>query len=420
MQLSLTPMSTRITRLNIRKVFTGRGDLTVEVEVQLEGGWGRAIAPAGASRGKHEVKYFPDEGVDAAIDVFKRWVEPGLVGIDATNQAAVDRKLEEIDGTWDFSRIGGAVAVATSMANVVAVANAKGLWPYQVIGGVLANTLPYPLGNTIGGGKHSRGLGPDYQEFLVLPYGAPDIYTAIHANMEVHREVGKILAKEDPTFAGGKNDEGAWTAKISTEKALEVLSTAVKSVSGRLGIEIGIGIDVASSSMWNGKAYVYTNEGKELSPREHFERIRSIIERYNLIYVEDPFHEEDFQSFAELTELFKDRLIVGDDLFTTNPSRLMIGIRERAANAVLIKVDQIGTITRAYETVKLALSSGYRIIVSHRSGDTESGLLAHIAVGFNAPIIKTGIMGGERVAKANELLRIWDHLGGAAKMAKVK
>jgi len=413
-------MDTRISRLGIRRVFTGRGDLTVEVEVYLEGSWGRAIAPAGASRGRHEVKYFPDEGVEAAIDAFNRWVEPSLIGMDASNQVAVDKKLEEVDGTWDFSKIGGAVAVATSMANVVAVANAKGLWPYQVIGGSLANTIPYPLGNTIGGGKHSRGLGPDYQEFLVLPYGAPDIYTAIYANMEVHREVGRLLAKEDPTFAGGKNDEGAWTAKISTDKALEVLTEAVKSVSKRLGIEIGIGIDAAASNMWNGKAYVYANEGRELGPREHFERIKSIIERYNLIYVEDPFHEEDFQSFAELTALFRDRLIVGDDLFTTNPDRLTIGIREKAANAILVKVDQIGTVTRTHETVKLALSNNYRIVVSHRSGDTESGLLAHIAVGFGSPIIKTGIMGGERVAKANELLRIWDHLGGAAKMAKIK
>jgi len=413
-------MDTRISRLGIRRVFTGRGDLTVEVEVYLEGSWGRAIAPAGASRGRHEVKYFPDEGIEAAIDAFNRWVEPSLIGMDASNQVAVDKKLEEVDGTWDFSKIGGAVAVATSMANVVAVANAKGLWPYQVIGGSLANTIPYPLGNTIGGGKHSRGLGPDYQEFLVLPYGAPDIYTAIYANMEVHREVGRLLAKEDPTFAGGKNDEGAWTAKISTDKALEVLTEAVKSVSKRLGIEIGIGIDAAASNMWNGKAYVYANEGRELGPREHFERIKSIIERYNLIYVEDPFHEEDFQSFAELTALFRDRLIVGDDLFTTNPDRLTIGIREKAANAILVKVDQIGTVTRTHETVKLALSNNYRIVVSHRSGDTESGLLAHIAVGFGSPIIKTGIMGGERVAKANELLRIWDHLGGAAKMAKIK
>jgi enolase (EC 4.2.1.11) len=361
-------MDTRISRLGIRRVFTGRGDLTVEVEVYLEGSWGRAIAPAGASRGRHEVKYFPDEGIEAAIDAFNRWVEPSLIGMDASNQVAVDKKLEEVDGTWDFSKIGGAVAVATSMANVVAVANAKGLWPYQVIGGSLANTIPYPLGNTIGGGKHSRGLGPDYQEFLVLPYGAPDIYTAIYANMEVHREAGKLLAKEDPTFAGGRNDEGAWTAKISTDKALGVLTEAVKSVSKRLGIEIGIGIDAAASSMWNGKAYVYANEGRELGPREHFERIKSIIEKYNLIYVEDPFHEEDFQSFAELTALFRDRLIVGDDLFTTNPDRLTIGIREKAANAILVKVDQIGTVTRAHETVKLALNNNYRIVVSHSPG----------------------------------------------------
>ncbi len=413
-------MRTEIKGASIRKVFTGRGDLTVEVELRLEGASGRAIAPAGASRGRHEVKYFPDEGVDASIDAFNRWVEPALIGVDAGNQWLVDGKLEEVDGTEDFSRIGGAVAVATSLAAPVAVANELGLQPFQVIGGTLANELPYPLGNVIGGGKHSRGLGPDFQEFLVLPYGARDIYTAVYANMEVHREVGKLLAKEDPTFAGGRNDEGAWTAKISTDKALKILTEAVKEVSGRLGIEVGIGIDAASSSMWNGKAYVYQNEGRELSPREHFERIRRLIEDYNLIYVEDPFHEEDFQSFAELTSLFKDRLIVGDDLFTTNAKRLEEGIRAGAANAVLVKVDQVGTLSRAMETVRLAKANGYRIVVSHRSGDTESGLLAHVAVGLNAPVIKAGVMGGERVAKANELLRIWSYLGKSARMAKLK
>jgi len=403
----------------IRKAFTGRGDPTVEVELILESGAiGTAIAPAGASKGKHEAQFLPTEGIDAAIDVYRRWVATELIGMNALSQGDIDSRLEEIDGTPNFSRIGGASAFATSLATAVASSNYLDIPLYRYLGGSFATAFPYPVSNVIGGGKHSRDLGPDFQEFLVIPYGAPDIYTAISTNLEIHREVGKELIKEDPTFAGGKNDEGAWTAKISTTKALDILSGIVKKKMGEKGFPIGIGIDAAPSGMWNGEKYVYRSEGKERTAREHIDFIKQLIEKYGIVYFEDPVHEEDFEGFAELRATFGDKcLIVGDDIFVTNSSRLRKGIERKAGNGIIIKVDQVGTLSRANETVKLAKENGYTIIVSHRSGDTEKELLAHIALGFQAPFIKTGIVGGERMAKLNELIRVWDLEGRAAHMA---
>ncbi len=408
---------TTIEDLNIRKIFNSRGEETVEVETYLTDGYGKAAAPAGASRGSHEVVYFPNDNVDLAISIFEKNVAPDLMGLDASIQGEVDTRLEEIDGTENFSRIGGAVSIATSMAVARAVANALEIPLYQHLGGANVRDLPYPLGNVIGGGKHSRGLGPDIQEFLVIPYGAQDIYTAIKANIEVHRAVFRELVKADPAFTGGRNDEGAWSARISTSTALDILSRAVKEVSGKLGFEIGIGVDMAASTLWNGEKYVYTNEGVSRASKEQIEFVKELIEKYGLVYVEDPFHEEDFQSFAELTDSVSDKcLVVGDDLFTTNPSRLSRGIKEGAANAIIIKPDQIGTLSRAWEAVRLAVSNGYVPVVSHRSGDTEYDTLAHIAVGFEAPIIKSGVLGGERITKLNELIRIQDYMGKAARM----
>jgi enolase len=408
---------TTIEDLGIRKVFNSRGEETVEVEVYLTDGFGKAAAPTGASRGSHEVVYFPNNDIDLAISMFEKNVAPDLMGLDASIQAEVDTRLEEIDGTENFSRIGGAVAVATSMAVARAAANALEIPLYQHLGGANVRDVPYPLGNVIGGGKHSRGLGPDIQEFLVLPYGAPDIYSALKANIEVHRSVFKELVKVDPTFTGGRNDEGAWSARISTNTALDILSRVVKEVSSKMGFEIGIGIDVAASNLWDGEKYVYANENVSRTPREQLEFVKGLIEKYNLVYVEDPFHEEDFTSFAELTDAVGDKcLVVGDDIFVTNAARLLRGIKEGAGNGIIIKPDQVGTLSRAWDTVRLAVSNGYVTIVSHRSGDTEYDTLAHIAVGFGAPIIKSGVVGGERIAKLNELIRIWDYMGKVARM----
>ena len=404
----------------IRKIFTGRGDLTVEVEVATEDFVAKAAASAGASRGANEVLYFPDGGVDAAIAAFERLVAPEVVGLDVSEPYVVDGKLEEVDGTARFERIGGAVAIATSFASAEAGAASLGLPLFSFIGGAYARRLPLPLGNVIGGGKHSRGLGPDIQEFLAIPLNPPDIFTAIYTNVEIHKRALKGILKVDASFTGGKNDEGAWTPRISSRTALRILKEAAEEVSKEVGVEVGIGIDVAASSLWNGERYVYKNEGVERGPREQLEFMAKLIEEFDLVYVEDPFHEEDFQSFAELTDRFRDRLIVGDDLFVTNPDRIRHGGRLKAATGVIIKPDQIGTLLRAHTAVSTAREYGLKIVVSHRSGDTEYKTLAHVAVGFGAEVIKTGIMGGERTAKLNELIRIGEYLGRWGKISRIR
>lgn len=412
-------MST-IEDVTIRKIFTGRGDVTVEVEIYTEDVVARAAAPAGASRGAYEVAYFPEGGVDAAIAAFEKLAAPELVGLDVTEPYVVDGKLEEVDGTPRFERIGGAVAIATSFAAADAGAASLGIPLFSFIGGAYARRLPLPLGNVIGGGKHSRGLGPDIQEFLVVPLNPPDIYTAVYINAEIHKRALKHILKVDQTFTGGKNDEGAWTPRISSRTALKILKEVAGEVGREVGVEVGLGVDVAASSLWNGERYVYKNEGVERGPREQLDFVAKLIEEFDLVYVEDPFHEDDFQSFAELTDKFRDRLIVGDDLFVTNPERIRQGGRAKAATGVIIKPDQIGTLARAQQAVAVAREYGIRPVVSHRSGDTEYRILAHIAVGFGAEVIKTGIMGGERTAKLNELIRIGEYLGRWGLVSRIR
>ncbi|MFN3804130.1 MAG: enolase C-terminal domain-like protein [Pyrobaculum sp.] len=402
----------------IRKVFTGRGDVTVEVEISTEEVATRVAAPAGASRGAYEVAYFPEGGVDAAVAAFEKLVAPEVVGLEVTKAYVVDGKLEEIDGTPRFERIGGAVAIATSLAVTEAGAASLGIPLFSFIGGVFARRLPLPLGNIIGGGKHSRGLGPDIQEFLAIPLDPPDVYTAVFTNVEIHKKALKYILKTDHSFTGGKNDEGAWTPRISSHTALTILREVAKEVEKELGVRVGIGVDMAASSMWGGGRYVYRNEGVERGPREQLDFVSRLVEEFDLIYIEDPFHEDDFQLFAELADRFRERLVVGDDLFVTNPERIRQGGRLKAATGVIIKPDQIGTLLRAHQAVAAAREYGMVPIVSHRSGDTEYRTLAHIAVGFGAEVIKTGVMGGERTAKLNELIRVGEYLGRWATLPK--
>jgi len=417
----ITAEDTEIVDAWARKIFNSRGEETIEVEIYTGTGYGRASAPSGASVGAHEVVAFPEGGIDAALEAFENIVAPEIIGMDADDQEGVDRKLWELDGTGNFSRIGGATATATSFAVAKAAAATHGIPLFQHLGGAMACLLPYPLGNVLGGGKHSKGLGPDIQEILVIPLGADSMYEAVRANIVVHSRLPKVIRKYDPYFAGGRNDEGAWTSCLSNDKALEAVYEVCREVSRELGIEIRMGIDVAASSLWNpekGK-YIYIRDKVERSPREQLEYITSLVEKYDLVYVEDPFHEEDFNSFAELRDRVGDRCIVtGDDLFVTNSERLKRGIEVRAANGIIIKPNQVGTITRAYETITLAKEHGYIPIMSHRSGETESEVIAHLAVAFGCPIIKTGTVGGERIVKLNELIRVAEYLGKRAKMNK--
>jgi enolase len=414
-------MSTVIEDIIARKVFNTRGEETIEVDVITTSGFGRASAPAGESRGKAEVVYYPQGGVDQALKKVEEVIAPEIVGLNADFQEEIDRTLHEIDGSKDFRIIGGNTAFAISLANAEAAANSYGLFLFQYLGGQIANELPYPLGNTISGGKHAHGKSPDIQEFLALPYGAESFTEAACANAKIHKKVGAILKKKDKLFSGGKSDEGAWVAHIGDLDALEVLAKACEETSNELNFECGFGVDVAASSLWDEKekAYSYAREGKKRDSGEQLEFISEIIKKYHLVYVEDPFHERDYESFAELTKKIRNCLICGDDLFVTNSERLSRGIKTRAGNAVIIKVNQVGTLTDAWETIEMAKRNGYTPVMSHRSGDTCDWHIAHLAVAFRCPIIKTGVVEGTRIAKINELIRMEEFLGDRAKMAGI-
>ncbi|UCF45166.1 MAG: phosphopyruvate hydratase [Candidatus Bathyarchaeota archaeon] len=415
-------MSSIIEDLIARKIFNNRGEETIEVDVITTSGFGRASAPAGKSRGKAEVLYYPQGGVDQALKKIDDLIAPELTGLNSDFQEEIDNTLHEIDGTTNFNIIGGNTAFAISLANAEAAANSHGLLLFQFLGGSTANTLPYPLGNTISGGKHARGKAPDIQEYLALPNGAETFLEAATANAQIHKKIGNTLRKKDKLFSGGKSSEGAWIANIGDIDAFEVTSKACEEVGNELDFECGFGIDVAASSLWNEKEkkYIYESEGKKRDATEQLEFLLDLIEQYHLTYIEDPFHEENFESFAELTKKAKNCLICGDDLFTTNSERLNHGIALNAANAIIIKVNQIGTLTDASKTIENAQRHGYTTVMSHRSGDTCDWHIAHLAVAFKCPIIKTGVVEGARIAKINELVRIEHFLGNKAKMTDLK
>ena len=415
-------MSSIIEDLIARKIFNNRGEETIEVDVITTSGFGRASAPAGKSRGKAEVIYYPQGGVDQAIKKIDELIAPELAGLNADFQEEIDNTLHEIDGSTNFKNIGGNTAFAISLANAEAAANSHGLLLFQFIGGNAADTMPYPLGNCISGGLHARGKSPDIQEYLALPHGAETFLEAATANTQIHKKIGDALKKKSSSFNGGKSDEGAWIANIDTIDAFEVMAKACEEVGNEFDFECGFGIDVASSSFWNEKEekYIYENENKKRDTAEQLEFMLELIEKYHLSYVEDPFHEEDFESFADLTRKSKNCLICGDDLFTTSTERLNNGIKINAGNAIIIKVNQIGTLSDAVETIDAAQRHGYDPVVSHRSGDTCDWHIAHLAVAFKCPIIKTGVVEGARIAKINELIRIEHFLGNRAKMADLK
>ena len=415
-------MSSIIEDVIARKIFNNRGEETIEVDIITTSGFGRASAPAGKSRGKTEVIYYPQGGVDQALKKIDELIAPELAGLNSDFQEEIDSTLHEIDGTTNFKNIGGNTAFVVSLANAEAAANSHGLLLFQFLGGSTANTLPYPLGNTISGGQHARGKAPDIQEYLALPHGAETFLEAATANAQIHKKIGDALKKKSTLFNGGKSDEGAWIANIDDADAFEVIAKACEEVGNELDFECGFGIDVAASSLWKEKEekYAYENEGKKRDTAEQLEFLLDLIEKYHLAYVEDPFHEEDFESFAELTKKAKNCLICGDDLFTTSNERLSQGIKLNAANAIIIKVNQIGTLTDASETIETAQRHGYTTVMSHRSGDTCDWHIAHLAVAFKCPIIKTGIVEGARIAKINELVRIEHFLGNRAKMADLK
>ena len=411
-------MSTVIEDVTARKTYNSRGEETLEIDVTTVAGFGRASAPAGASRGKAEVISYPQGEVDQAIEKVADLIAPELIGRNADEQEEIDLLLHEIDGTTDFSNIGGNTAYAVSLATAEAAASSYGMPLFEYLAGYLANELPHPLGNVLGGGKHAYGKAPDIQEFLVLPIEVNSFYEAAKANTLVHKNVGSLLKNADKSFTGGRGDEGAWAPNIKSEEALEIMLKACEAVSEKLGVECRVGLDMAASSLWKTKekCYVYARDEVKRSPEEQLDFVLRLVEDYNLAYVEDPFHEEDFEGFAELTKKTEKCLVCGDDLFVTNMKRLNHGIKIGAANAVIIKTNQVGTLTDAWKTTEVAQKAQYITIMSHRSGETTDIHIAHLAIAFHCPIIKTGTIGGTRISKINELIRIEEMLGERAKM----
>ena len=407
--------------VTLRIILNSRGQKTIEADVITTEGFGRASAPAGASRGKAEAVPFPEGGIEEAMKRASDLVVPELIGMSAEEQKEIDDLLHELDGTENFGRIGGNTAYAISLAVADAAADSYVLPLFQYLGGSLATELPYPLGNILGGGKHVVGKAPDIQEFLVLPVGAQNFLEAAEANVLVHRKVGSILKKVDPTFTGGRGDEGAWAPNITNDEALESVANACEEASNEIGFKIRPALDVAASSFWDEKKkrYTYVRDDLKKDSCEQLEYMLSLIKKYDLAYVEDPFHEEDFKSFAQLTKKVRNCLICGDDLFVTNVERLSGGIENSAGNAIIVKVNQVGTLADAWRTTDMATKAGYVPVMSHRSGETTSYHIAHLAVAFRCPIIKTGVLGGERIAKLNELIRIEETLASSARISKL-
>ena len=396
---------TRITSVSLRRILDSRGNPTVEADVLTEsGGFGRAAAPSGASTGEFEaIELPPTEAIASA----REHAIPRLEGLFAGDQRSIDGALRAADGTEDFSAIGANSAVAISMAAAKAAADVLGAPLYQHLGGAFrGENFPTPLGNVVGGGEHAKEA-TYIQEFLAAPVGAPSVAEAVFANAAVHGAVADIL--DERGVPAAKGDEGAWAPPISDAEAFEVVDEAVERVADEVGFEVRFGLDVAASELYDPdeEVYVYGEETK--SADEQVEYIAELVDEYDLAYVEDPLDENDFEAFTALTERVGDRtLVCGDDLFVTNVERLGKGIDMGAANSILIKPNQIGTLSDAFDAVELAHRNDMECAISHRSGETEDTTIAHLAVATDAAYIKTGSVGGERTAKLNELIRIAD------------
>ena len=400
-----------IDRLAIRKILDSRGNATVEVDIVAGAALGRAAAPSGASTGALEAPSWPPGGVDGALRIFQDSIAPRLRGRDVKDQAGLDRTLRELDGTPNFARIGGNVATAVSLANAKAAAASAGKPLFRYLTGPQGPSIPLPLGNVIGGGRHAIG-GTTIQEYLVVSQG-PTALANVTTNARVHALVRDALMKRLPGVALGRGDEGAWVAQLQDEEALSLLADVCRRVERQAGFPVRPALDFAASEFYRGGKYRYRD--RALSAKEQVDFVERLAGDFSLFSVEDPFDQEDFGSFAELTKRIGDRCkVIGDDIFVTSVERLRRGIEQRAGNAILIKPNQIGTLSETRAAVDLAHSAGYATVMSHRSGETTDDTIAHLAVAFGCLGIKTGAVGGERIAKLNELIRIEEQLQAGA------
>ena len=412
-----------IADVSARWILDSRGNPTVETEVvTIGGGFGRAAVPAGASKGKHEAlelrdggEKFRGKGVLNAVRNVNEVIAEKIMGMDSRNQRGIDRVMIELDGTPNKSKLGANAILSVSLAVAKAAANTYGLPLFQYLGGALARVLPVPLMNIINGGKHA-GNELKIQEFMIVPVGADSFSEALRIGCEVYQYLKEYLVENYGRSAINVGDEGGFAPPLKTSReALEALRKSVERAGYELGRDVLLALDAAASEFYDEEKGFYEIDGKELTRDELLDYYAELVGEYPIVSIEDPFHEEDFEGFRIAVEKLKGVQIVGDDLFVTNLSRLRKGIEMGAANALLLKVNQIGTLTEAIDAAFESFRNGYNVIVSHRSGETEDTTIAHLAVALNTGQIKTGAPArGERTAKYNELLRIEEYLGGEA------
>ncbi|AUD64931.1 phosphopyruvate hydratase [Tenericutes bacterium MZ-XQ] len=415
-----------ISDIYAREVLDSRGNPTVEVEVYTDSGaFGRAIVPSGASTGEHEAvelrdgdkKRYLGKGVEKAVKNVNEVIAPELVGFDVTNQNAIDMMMIELDGTKNKGKLGANAILGVSMAVAKAAADFLGVELYQYLGGFNTKQLPVPMMNIINGGSHADN-NVDFQEFMILPVGAKTFKEAIRMGAEIFHNLKKVLNAKG--YNTGVGDEGGFAPNLgSNEEALQVIMEAIEKAGFKPGEDIFLGMDVASSEFYNKetKKYVLAGEGgKEFDAKELTHFYENLVAKYPIISIEDGLDENDWEGWKYLTEkLGKKIQLVGDDLFVTNTEKLARGIEEKIGNSILIKVNQIGTLTETFDAIEMAKRAGYTAVVSHRSGETEDTTIADIAVATNAGQIKTGSASRtDRIAKYNQLLRIEDQLGVVA------
>ncbi|MGN6277543.1 MAG: phosphopyruvate hydratase [Sphingomonas sp.] len=417
---------TAIIDIHARQILDSRGNPTVEVDMLLEdGSFGRAAVPSGASTGTKEAVERRDgdksrwggKGVDGAVEAVNSEITQALIGMDAEDQADVDQAMIELDGTDNKGRLGANAILGVSLAAAKAAAEARGLPLYRYVGGVAAHVLPVPMMNIINGGEHADNP-IDFQEFMIVPVGAENIVEAVRCGSEIFHTLKKALADKGLMTAVG--DEGGFAPNLaSTTDALDFIMTSIEKAGYTPGDDVMLALDCAASEFWADGKYDMKGEGKVLSPGQMVDYLANLAGRYPIYSIEDGMSEHDDHGWKLLTEKLGHKIqLVGDDNFVTNPKRLAAGIKDGIANALLVKVNQIGTLTETLEAVSMAQRASYGAVMSHRSGETEDSTIADLAVATNCGQIKTGSLArSDRLAKYNQLIRIEEELGDAARYA---
>ena len=400
-----------ISSLKGRIVFNSRGSKSIEIEVITDNKFlGRASAPSGASVGSHEVPSFVDNNPELTLKTFESNMAK-FIGVDPSDSKAIFEILKSLDTSNNFSRIGGSVAYALSIAAAASASLSLDVPLFAMLNDQGPYRFPYPLGNIVGGGSHAGPGTPDIQEVLVCPMGARTIMEALETNFNIHKEVRMVLEKIDKKFTYGRGDEGAWAPNVNNDEAVSIVAQAVENAGLRLGRDVALGIDFASSSMWNStrKIYDYSRQGLVRNTEEQIGFVEDLIKNYHLIYAEDPVNEDDFESMALLTKRIKNCLITGDDMLVTSTERVHEACKYGACNGAILKVNQAGTLHNALDFADNCTKNNIKIITSHRSGESIDAHISHIAIATSSKMIKTGVGGGERVSKLNELLRLSEY-----------